>query len=196
MNMQKMVNLNGLGKSAVFFDSHEPWHRRQKISTDIFQILRYNRNINNNYFREYMIQRAFFLKPQWLALVLSGEKSWELRTTATSIREQVGIIEKSSGTVVGICTIVACHGPLTDDELAASYSKHLTTPLDRQRLAGARPYRYAWVVDHVQALRVPVPYVHIPGTQGWCGITTDVAAEIARQERLGEGQPYDIALEH
>jgi len=128
-----------------------------------------------------MIKRAFFLIPRWNALVISGVKSWELRTNATHIREQVGIIEKGSGAVVGVCTIVACHGPLTEGELAATFPKHLTTPADRQRLAGARPYRYAWVLDQVQALAVPVPYLHRPGTQGWATISSEVAARVARQ---------------
>jgi hypothetical protein len=128
-----------------------------------------------------MIHRAFFLTPHWAALVVSGEKSWELRTAATRIRERVGIIQTGSKAVVAVCNLVASHGPLSEDELQATFAKHRTLPADRQRPEGSRPYRHAWELADVRKLIEPVPYRHIPGTQGWARIDPDVAAEVARQ---------------
>jgi hypothetical protein len=82
-----------------------------------------------------MIKRAFFLNPEWASLVLCGKKTWELRTKPCRFREQVGIIETGTKTVVGFVQIVASHADLTEDKLEANFPKHLTTP---ERSAKAR----------------------------------------------------------
>ncbi|MBS0641540.1 MAG: ASCH domain-containing protein [Proteobacteria bacterium] len=127
-----------------------------------------------------MIQRAFFLQPRWASLVLSGAKNWELRSRRCRFRETVGIIETGSGVIVGVCKIVGCHGPLTEEELDATQSRHRTSREDRERPAGKRPYRFAWELQDVVSLPQPVPYNHVPGSQGWATISASTADRVAQ----------------
>jgi hypothetical protein len=122
-----------------------------------------------------MIRRAFFLRPRWAQLVLSGKKSLELRSRCTHVRETVGIIATGTTTVVGVCRIADCLGPLTDADLEGAVSLHQTTAEDRTKLRKAPGHLFAWVLRDVRRLDPPVPYVHVPGAQGWATIDPEVA---------------------
>ena len=56
--------------------------------------------------------RALVRRRPWIDKILEGEKIWEIRGSRTSVRGQVGLIASRSGTVVGICDLVDCLGPL------------------------------------------------------------------------------------
>jgi hypothetical protein len=63
-------------------------------------------------------------------MILDGEKTWEIRGSRTSVRGQVALIASGSGTVVGVCDLVDCIGPLTAEEFRKNTKK-----------AGMRPER-------------------------------------------------------
>ena len=60
--------------------------------------------------------------------------------------------------------------PLSERELGRTGHLHRSTPRDRMRPPGFRPYAFAWVLADIQSLPVPVAYCHRPGTQGWATI--------------------------
>jgi hypothetical protein len=56
--------------------------------------------------------RALLIRRPFIDMILDGKKSWEIRGSRTGIRETIGLIASWSGTVVGLCDLVDCTGPL------------------------------------------------------------------------------------
>ena len=57
--------------------------------------------------------RALLIRPEPLHKILIGNKTWEMRGSATKIRETIGLIPSRSGTVLALCDLVDCIGPLS-----------------------------------------------------------------------------------
>ncbi len=64
--------------------------------------------------------------------ILAGRKTWEIRGRLTRIRGTIGLIEKGTGTVVGLCDLVDCIGPLSLAEMSRNVGKH-RIPLSQLR---------------------------------------------------------------
>jgi hypothetical protein len=111
--------------------------------------------------------------------VLAGEKTWEMRTQPTRIRELVGIIRTGSKALAGVCEIVGCHGPLDDATIYRTAHLHCCSPEDLVGSKGKRRYAFAWELAGARSFASPIPYQHIPGTQGWARIDA-VAGEQVR----------------
>jgi hypothetical protein len=124
------------------------------------------------------INEALIIDEPWLAKILSGEKTWELRTTHCHKRGWIGLIRKGSGLVVGIAKILGSSGPLTDQELRATVAQHCV-PADV--LIQKSTYRFSWELTGARALRQPVPYQHPSGAVKWVILATEVTREIGEQ---------------
>lgn len=74
------------------------------------------------------IKRGLVIAQPWITKILNGEKTWEMRSSNTSVRGPVALIEKGSGTIVGIATIEDSIGPLTFDEIFDHEDKHRVGP--------------------------------------------------------------------
>ncbi len=105
------------------------------------------------------------MREPWVSLLVSGAKTWELRGSATHIRGRVALAAAGTGTVVGGATLVACHGPLSAAQLAASEHKHCVPP----HAEAGRRYKavYAWEFSEAAPLPAPVRYTHPPGAVIW-----------------------------
>src|SRR5688572_8826355 len=64
------------------------------------------------------------IRKQWLDLILAGRKTWEIRGSATRVRGPIALIESRSGTVVGVCKLTDCVGPMTLGELHRTVRCH------------------------------------------------------------------------
>ncbi len=123
--------------------------------------------------------RALVIRHPWVDKILDGEKTWEIRGSRTSIRETIALIPSRSGTVIGMCDLVDCIGPLSTRAFR-----------DNARKAGMRPsearlgyYRntYAWVMTKPRYLKNPVPYVHPSGAVIWVLLDAKTERAIRRQ---------------
>ena len=105
------------------------------------------------------VQKGLIIGQPWIDLILSGEKTWEMRSNVVTHRGAFGLILKGSKTVVGIADLLEVHGPLTPEQLERSLDRHRvpSSVLDR---AGARPWCYAWELANVRRLPSPVSYTH------------------------------------
>lgn len=56
--------------------------------------------------------------------IFDGGKVWEIRALPTHIRGTIGLIQRGSGKVVGLCEIVNCIGPLSLAEMRRNADKH------------------------------------------------------------------------
>lgn len=109
--------------------------------------------------------------------ILSGLKSWEMRSTATKVRGLIALIRKGSGLVVGTADLVDSLGPLSDEELLASESKHLIS--SARVLSGAvSKWKHAWVLNAACTLSRSVAYAHPSGAVIWVNLDSETASSV------------------
>ena len=128
--------------------------------------------------------RALLIRQPWIDMILEGMKTWELRGSRTSVRGGIGLIASRSGTVIGVCDLVDCVGPLSDEELRSNAVKAGMTP---EEATSAYRQTYAWVVSNARRLATPVPYRHPSGAIIWVKLEENVEREIRQQLDDSEG---------
>jgi len=119
---------------------------------------------------------GLLIRKEWLDLILSGHKTWEIRGNATKTRGRIALIESGSGTVIGTCELADVVGPLGEKELKSNASKLGVRP----DVIRGTPYRttYAWVLRSVHRLPRPVPYTHPAGAVIWVKLSPDVSGQL------------------
>lgn len=120
------------------------------------------------------------IRSPWIDMILDREKTWEIRGKTSKYRGEIALIQSGSGTVVGVCDLVAVHGPLTEREYAKNSHKH----------GNNEPYglpygnTYAWELANVRRLKKSVPYVHPSGAVTWVNLSEEVEKKV--KAMLGE----------
>ena len=110
------------------------------------------------------ISRGLIIRPEPIEKILSGAKTWEMRSRSVEIRGTIALVKKGTKAVFGVADIVDCRGPLTYSERIANEHLHGITP-DRWADPDVAKYHYAWVLDNVRRLKYPIPYEHKGGVQ-------------------------------
>lgn len=124
---------------------------------------------------------GLLIREPWIGLILSGRKTWEMRTTGCRKRGRVALIRAGSGLVVGVAEIVGSLDPLdTLDAYAAGEPYHAIGPAE-QRAAFEGNWRTPWILRNVLALPRPVPYRHPSGAVTWVTLDATVANAIEEQ---------------
>lgn len=110
------------------------------------------------------MERALIIKKHWLDLILSGQKTWEIRGNNTKIRGKIGLIESGSGMIVGECEIINSW-PFFEFPLRLNKSRHHITFDDLEKMN----YKLAWTWELKNAKRYnnPIPYTHPQGAVVW-----------------------------
>jgi hypothetical protein len=118
---------------------------------------------------------GLIIQPEFLALILSGRKDWELRGRLTHIRGKIGLIESGSGLVVGRAILSDALGPLSLRTLRAN-SRHLGYK-PKQVI---KPYSktFAWVLSDAKRLVRPVKYRHPQGAIIWVRLSSSVSRKV------------------
>ena len=129
--------------------------------------------------------KALIIRKPWLDRILAGSKTWEIRGGRTKIRETIGLIESRSGTVVGLCDLVDCRGPLTAAEFRQNARKAGMAPADAT--LGGYANTYAWVLANARRLKTPVPYNHPSGAVIWVALD-DATERALKRRRTEEGK--------
>lgn len=70
-----------------------------------------------------MKRSALLIHPSPLQKILNGSKTWEIRGRRAKKCEQIALIQKGSGTVVGVADLVDAVGPLTRSQFVANARK-------------------------------------------------------------------------
>lgn len=123
--------------------------------------------------------RALLIRHPWIDLILAGKKVWEIRGSRTSFRETIALIPSRSGTVIGVCDLVDCIGPLTAEKFRKNAKKAGMRP-DEATLGSYRK-TYAWVLERPRKLKWPVPYRHPSGAVIWVRLDGRVEGKILEQ---------------
>lgn len=123
--------------------------------------------------------RALVIRRPWIDMILDGKKTWEIRGSRTSVRGQIGLIASRSGTVVGVCSLVDCIGPLTADEFRKNAKK--AGMRQSEAILGYYQRTYAWVTKNARRLVRPVEYRHPSGAVIWVRLEPAVGKKIELQ---------------
>jgi len=125
--------------------------------------------------------RALLIRRPWIDKILDGEKTWEIRGARTTIRGTIGLIASKSGTVIGVCELVDCIGPLTANGFRKNSAKAGMRPSEAQ--LGYYRQTYAWVLAKPKYLKKPVPYEHPSGAVIWVTLDRSVERRIQAQHK-------------
>lgn len=125
-------------------------------------------------------EKGLLIRDPWLERILSGKKSWEMRSRDTAQRGLVALIKAGSGMVYGVARIVDSFGPLSDAQMQAHQDRHGIPP---ERLPEVSNYRHAWVLAEVKRLDRPVPYRHRAGAVIFAVLDAEAREKIAVQLR-------------
>ncbi len=109
------------------------------------------------------MERALIIDSVWLDMILSGLKTWEMRTNNTKIRGKIGLIEKGTGLIVGEVELVDSLPPLDMDKYFDYTSKHGITRGDKV----PDKWRHPWVLRNAKRYAEPIKYKHPQGAVIW-----------------------------
>jgi hypothetical protein len=123
--------------------------------------------------------RALLIRRPWIEMILDGKKTWEIRGSRTSVEGQIALVASGTGTVVGLCDLVDCVGPLTAEEFRKNAKKAGMRP--NEATLGRYRQTYAWVMAKPRKLKHPVPYEHPSGAVIWVRLDGRVEREIRKQ---------------
>ena len=111
------------------------------------------------------VTHALIIAQPWIELILSGVKTWEMRSKATSIRGHIALIEKGTGLIVGTTTLDHCGGKFTNAEQLDKFKQfHHVDYISHPELI---KWAYPWVLKQTVRLDVPIPYKHPRGAVTW-----------------------------
>jgi hypothetical protein len=65
--------------------------------------------------------RALVIAAPYIDYILSGAKTWEMRTRPTRVRETIGLIRKGSGQIVGVAEIVDSTSDLSHSQSCVAH---------------------------------------------------------------------------
>ena len=102
----------------------------------------------------------------YISQILSGEKTWEMRSSRTGKRQVIGLIKKSTKHVFGTAELYACEGPLSYEQLMETTNKH-GIPANKVEEGFLSKWNYAWKLRNVVEFDKPIPYDHPSGAVTW-----------------------------
>lgn len=123
-----------------------------------------------------MIDTGLVIAPEWVAKILTGEKTWEIRSRSNARTGRIALAEKG-GPLVGVCTIGRSI-PLRAEEFAMHFPRHRVKAQELWAFYGDRDV-YAWPLSDVRALDPPIEYKH-PGGGSWVKLSTANVPELDR----------------
>lgn len=139
------------------------------------------RNCVNNEAEKIMTEsiaqlKGLIIAQQWINLILSGKKTWEMRSKVTSYRGPLAIIQKGSGVVSGIVDLIDCIPEQHEAEYGASEALHCIPKTQHRDCASRWPV--AWVFANARSLVEPVPYQHKKGAQSQVVLSKEESAAV------------------
>jgi hypothetical protein len=125
--------------------------------------------------------KGLIIDEPWIGLILSGNKTWEMRKTTCHYRGPIALIRKGSSKVVGTAEIVDSLPPIEDASDYARAEPWHRIPPNRQTAAFHDGWRTAWVLRNAQSLADPIAYKHPNGAVIWVNLDDDLRRAVAAQ---------------
>ncbi len=112
------------------------------------------------------VLKCLIIADPWIDLILSGVKTWEMRSKRVHIRGRIGLIKKGTGEIWGEAELVDCKQPLVNHaQMSASFKYHRVE--DKKLL---EKWCYPWVLKNVKKYDKPIPYKHKQGAVTWIDV--------------------------
>jgi hypothetical protein len=108
---------------------------------------------------------ALIIDKPWIELILSGQKSWEMRTTKFKKLGYIALVEKGTKTITGIARIDGYTEQLSLAQLEQHEAKHRV--LKSQYTASDYKWFTAMKLSNVLRLERSIKYEHKNGTVIW-----------------------------
>ncbi|NOI32035.1 ASCH domain-containing protein [Vibrio coralliilyticus] len=112
------------------------------------------------------ISKGLIIDQPWIDLILNGSKCWEMRSHATNFRGDFALIQKGTGHIVGLSTLIDSLNPLSASELTVYMDKHR---VDYQSQPELLKWNTPWVLGNSRRIK-PVPYKHKRGAVVWINL--------------------------
>ncbi|SDC13886.1 ASCH domain-containing protein [Shouchella lonarensis] len=118
------------------------------------------------------ITHGLIVREPWASMILSGQKSIEIRGTNTKTRGPIAIIPSGTGTIAGVVYLVNVTGPL-DLHTYNRINIYYGNTKEKETLL---PYKrtYAWQLTTPYKLPSPLPYTHPTGAVIWVKLDENV----------------------
>jgi hypothetical protein len=110
------------------------------------------------------VTRGLVIRGPHIDHILSGEKTWELRTTNTSVRETIALIRGGSGKIFGVADLVRTQGPLKNQDVVRAAREGR---LPSAEVVFDEKYNWAWELENIRVLKEPREYKHPSGAVIW-----------------------------
>lgn len=127
-----------------------------------------------------MINSALIIREPWIGLILSGKKTWEMRSLPTKKRGKDRLDTKGHRSCGRHCRLVDCLPPLDIDVYMDHFDRH-QIPEHMLEAVEEKRWVYPWVISDARALRTPVPYAHRSGAVRFVNLDPGVSAQIEAQ---------------
>lgn len=112
--------------------------------------------------------KGLILKPHWADLILSGEKTIEIRGNNTKIRGTIGIIKSKSGSVFG--TVDLYDSIFLTKELYEGLREIHKVGISYEELLKIYPKPYGWCFRNAFKYDKPLKYNHKRGCVIWVNL--------------------------
>ncbi|RRJ54717.1 ASCH domain-containing protein [Paenibacillus oralis] len=108
------------------------------------------------------MEKGLIVRDPWIEMLLSGFKTWEIRSKPTSIRGKIGLIKSGTKKIFGEINIIDCvEIPVTD------FNRYFEFHHVQDISSFGYSKIFAWVMQNPIRYAEPKPYIHRPGCVVW-----------------------------
>lgn len=111
-------------------------------------------------------ERGLIIRQPWIGLILSGEKTWEMRSKPTNVRGRIALIEAGTGLIVGEAELYSSPTYFTLGGIAHEYKCHRVNDY-----ALLERWRFPWILREAKPYEEPIPYTHPKGAVIWVDLS-------------------------
>lgn len=107
--------------------------------------------------------KSLIIRQPWIEFILSGQKTWEMRSKPNKVHQRIGLIEQGTGLIVGEATI----WPSLE---SVSPQHSVENDFDKHRVSEAElleKWCYPWPLTDIIRYENPIKYSHPKGAVIW-----------------------------
>ena len=116
-----------------------------------------------------MITRALIIKRPWISMILTGAKTWEMRSSQTHIRGRIGLIEQGTSLIVGEVDLVDSLPKINKEKFNCAWGMHKIS----SEFEIVEKWSYPWVLENAEWYNKPIHYNHPQGAVIWVNLDKD-----------------------
>jgi hypothetical protein len=114
--------------------------------------------------------KGLVIRSPWIDKILSGEKTWEMRSRNTKIRGQIALIRAGSGQIFGTANLVDCLSALSAEQMRQTSHLHGISELQLDAVL-SNGWTVPWVLRDIVKFPKPIPYPHPSGAVTWVDLS-------------------------